>query len=274
MNDILHQISDQYRKELEMTQQQIMALVQQQTNEETKGHLAYVSSKSGHMLRPLVSLITFGAVSGKSYLTLDPSTYEKAIAIAAALELLHTASLVHDDVIDQTTERRSQPTLNAFLGNTESVLVGNLFYLNAFRLMLKLEDPWYLNVLIETAEAMCVGEILQNEKRNKLINSTEYLEIIQKKTGALISASAKLSAKLAGASEQEIQYYEDLAMNLGTLYQLRDDLQDEDLTNLQGTTLPELIAEKGELLKACLTDLDAQKPHQMALIQFIHYFKG
>lgn len=274
MNDILHQISDLYAQELQSTQTQIMDLVQLQSSPEAREHLAYVSSKSGHMLRPLVALITFGALSDLEYKDLDPKKHSQLIAIAAALELLHTASLVHDDVIDETTTRRTQPTLNAFLGNTEAVLVGNLFYLNAFRLMLRLEDPWYLEVLIETAEAMCVGEILQNEKKDRTISAAEYLEIVEKKTGALISAAAKLSAKLSGATDEQIAQYESLALSLGTLYQLKDDLQDEDLKNLEGCTLPELIEQKGALLISHLEHLDPLKPHQQALIQFIHYFKG
>lgn len=274
MNDILHQITDQYAHELQLTQAQIMALVQRQSSPEARAHLAYVSSKPGHMLRPLVALISFGAVSNLNYSNLSDQKLDQITSIAAALELLHTASLVHDDVIDETTTRRTQPTLNAFLGNTEAVLVGNLFYLNAFRLMLKLEDAWYLNVLIETAEAMCVGEILQSEKKDRLISAAEYLEIVEKKTGALISAAAKLAAKLAGASEEEIAQYESLALCLGTLYQLKDDLQDEDLKNLEGSTLPELIEQKGALLISHLEHLDPLKPHQQALIQFIHYFKG
>lgn len=274
MNDILHQISDLYAQELQSTQTQIMDLVQLQSSPEAREHLAYVSSKSGHMLRPLVALITFGALSDLEYKDLDPKKHSQLIAIAAALELLHTASLVHDDVIDETTTRRTQPTLNAFLGNTEAVLVGNLFYLNAFRLMLRLEDPWYLEVLIETAEAMCVGEILQNEKKDRTISAAEYLEIVEKKTGALISAAAKLSAKLSGATDEQIAQYESLALSLGTLYQLKDDLQDEDLKNLEGCTLPELIEQKGALLISHLEHLDPLKQHQQALIQFIHYFKG
>ena len=274
MKDILHQINDQYAGEIRAVQQKIQSLVEHQRSAEARRHMAYVASKPGHMLRPLIALITFGAIDGRPFSELDSAVKEKLICIAASLELLHTASLVHDDVIDETTVRRKQPTLNAVLGNTEAVLVGNLFYLNAFRLMLSLEDPWYLDMLIQTAEAMCVGEILQNEKQNKSINSQEYLEIVEHKTGALICAAAKLSARLAGASNEVACRYEFLALTLGTLYQLKDDMADQDLRNFSETGLQVLISERQHLLESSVPMLNPEHIHEKALIQFIHYFKG
>lgn len=274
MKDILHQINAQYIAELGAVQKKIQSLVQGQSSAEVQQHMGYVASKSGHMLRPLIALITFGAIDGRPLSELDDITKEKLISIAAALELLHTASLVHDDVIDHTNTRRNQPTINSLVGNTESILIGNLFYLNAFRLMLSMEDPWYLEVLIQTAEAMCVGEVLQNEKQNQLISTNEYLEIVEKKTGALICAAASLSARLAGASAEKSLLYESLALNLGTLYQLKDDYADQDLNNYNETDLQQLINERQQKLEDASASLSATEPHQQALVQFIHYFKG
>lgn len=274
MKDILHQINAQYIAELRAVEEKIQSLIKRQCNAEVQQHMGYVASKSGHMLRPLIALITFGAIDGRPLSELDGITKEKLISIAAALELLHTASLVHDDVIDHTNTRRSQPTINTLVGNTESILIGNLFYLNAFRLMLSMEDPYYLEVLIQTAEAMCVGEVLQNEKQNQLINTNEYLEIVEKKTGALICAAASLSARLAGASTQTSLLYESLALNLGTLYQLKDDYADQDLNNYNETDLQQLIIERQQKLEDASCALSATEPHQQALIEFIQYFKG
>lgn len=274
MNDLLHQINDQYAQALSAVQTTMQSLIAAQPNNEARRHMDYVASTPGHMLRPFVALITFGAIDGRSFEALDPETKQKLIHIAAALELLHTASLVHDDVIDQTSQRRGKPTLSAALGNTEAVLIGNLFYLNAFRLMLVLEDPWYLEVLIQTAEAMCVGEVLQNEKQNQALSQAAYLEIISLKTGALIGAAAKLSARLARASEKDAQHYEQLALTLGTLYQLRDDYADMDLPNFSQEALLALIQDRQQQLDAALETLSTAQPHQKALISFIHYFKG
>lgn len=274
MKDLLHTLTTTYAEELRLTHARISELIANQENPETKAHLSYVAGKPGHMLRPLVALITYGAVSGKPYETMPTEEKRAIISIAAALELLHTASLVHDDVIDLTTERRGQATVNAKHGNTEAVLVGNLFYLNAFRLMIDLKDPWYLNVLIETAEAMCVGEIIQAETHSSAIDSSVYIDIISKKTGALIASAAKLSSRLAGADDSVNNFYTTLAMNLGIMYQMRDDLQDHDLDNLDSHSLKSLMAEYSNKLGEHLKELDTNLPHHEALIQFIHYFKG
>jgi geranylgeranyl pyrophosphate synthase len=274
MKDILQQINAQYSTELSAVQTKIHSLVQGQSSAEVQQHMGYVASKSGHMLRPLLTLIIFGAIDGRPLNEVDDLTKEKLISIAVALELLHTASLVHDDVIDHTDTRRKQPTINSMVGNNEAILIGNLFYLNAFRLMLSMEDPWYLEVLIQTAEAMCVGEVLQNEKQDQLISTDEYLEIVEKKTGALICAAASLSARLAGATIETAHFYESLALNLGTLYQLKDDYADQDLNNYDESNLQQLILERQQKLKEASSALSATAPHQQALVKFIHYFKG
>lgn len=274
MKDLLHMLTTTYSNELNDTQKRILELMDQQSNEDALAHMKYVAAKSGHMLRPLVAFITFGAITGKPYATMTAKDKRAITNIAAALELLHTASLVHDDVIDLTTVRRGQPTVNAKHGNTEAVLVGNLFYLNAFRLMLELNDPWYLDVLIKTAEAMCVGEIIQAETHQESINQDVYIDIIAKKTGALISAAAKLSAYLAGADQLANDFYSELALNLGIMYQMRDDLQDHDLENLDSKALASLMQTYSSKLSDNLEHLDTTQPHQEALIQFIHYFKG
>lgn len=274
MKDLLHMLTTTYSNELNDTQKRILELMDQQSNEDALAHMKYVAAKSGHMLRPLVAFITFGAITGKPYATMTAKDKRAITNIAAALELLHTASLVHDDVIDLTTVRRGQPTVNAKHGNTEAVLVGNLFYLNAFKLMLELNDPWYLDVLIKTAEAMCVGEIIQAETHQESINQDVYIDIIAKKTGALISAAAKLSAYLAGADQLANDFYSELALNLGIMYQMRDDLQDHDLENFDSKALASLMQTYSSKLSDNLEHLDTTQPHQEALIQFIHYFKG
>lgn len=274
MKDILHEISIQYREELELTRLSIEKLVKSQSNDSAKARLSYVISKQGHMLRPLLAWLVYGSITGKSAKDLDEVTKSKLSAITASLELLHTASLVHDDIIDDTLVRRGQKTINAIEGNTQAVLIGNLFYLNAFRLLLELNDNWYLDVLIDTAEAMCVGEVLQNENLDSILSPDEYLGIITRKTGALITAAAILPAKLAGANDVQFEYYEKLAMNLGTLYQMRDDFKDGDLTNLDSSVLEQLITTCVCSLNESSESLDKQSPHQSVLIQFIDYFKG
>ncbi len=274
MKDILHEISLQYSKELELTHQRILAVVHAQSNDAAKNRLSYVISKKGHMLRPLLAWLVYGSITGQSAKDMDDKTKSKMAAITAALELLHTASLVHDDIIDETLQRRGQETINSLEGNTQAVLIGNLFYLNAFRLLLELEDSWYLDVLIDTAEAMCVGEVLQNEKMATTLSPEDYLGIVARKTGALITAAAILPAKLAGADPSCFEFYEKLAMNLGTLYQMRDDLKDGDLLNLESTQLEQLIIRFAMALNEASASLEESSAHQSVLIQFINYFKG
>lgn len=236
-------------------------------------HLQYVLSAGGHRWRPLLALMTFHYVARNKSDTWRELHQSKLYALAAALELLHTASLVHDDVIDESDSRRQQPTLNVKTSNTLAVLAGNLFYLNAFKYMIELNNPIWLSDIISTAEAMCYGEIIQLETQSERLTPATYLDIIEKKTGRLIEVSAKLGASLGEGTPAEIDALTRMAGLMGLLYQLKDDLQDGDISNLESSAFMTLKKEKTQALEAIVSEMDMTSEPGQALLAIIQYFK-
>jgi geranylgeranyl pyrophosphate synthase len=272
MGDFFKRLTTPYRKELEQVDQRIASALTHVSDSTAAGHMRYFMGSRGHMLRPLIAIISYGYVKGTSLGALDLPERTRLHTLGAALELLHTASLVHDDVIDGSDARRGQPSLNKKLGNTEAVLVGNLFYLSAFRLITELEDPWFLQTFISTAEAMCLGEVLQNETAGNPIDSDEYLRIIERKTGRLIACSAGTAARLAGASEPLTQQMFSLAGQMGIMYQLKDDAQDHDVSNVRAEDVLELHSAWRNLLQETSGNISDATVHGKALKNLIQYF--
>lgn len=262
-----------YETELEQVQDKIRTAIASLDDEVSRRHMTYFLSARGHMLRPTLVLLTFGFIDGRPYKDMPDSLKSQVYTLAAALELLHTASLVHDDVIDTSEDRRGQSTLNKKLGNNEAILIGNLFYLSAFRLAVSLGDDYYLKELISTAEAMCIGEVAQNEAITRPITKSEYLGIVQKKTGKLISCASQTAAHMAGASGVVETGMANLAMLMGVMYQLKDDSKDGDIGNVDAQIALNLRAEKHEELMGMAELFTASNSHGQTLKELIHYFK-
>jgi octaprenyl-diphosphate synthase len=147
--------------------------------------------------------------------------------MATVMEFLHTATLVHDDIIDSADTRRNRPTVNALYGNETAVLMGDWLYMSAFETSLAERSLPILDILTRVTRKMTEGELLQLTTLGKTdISEQHYLDIIQRKTAFLFSACCEVGAILGGSSEAEQRALADYGMNLGMAFQLTDDLLD------------------------------------------------
>ncbi len=184
----------------------------------------YLLDNVGKRLRP--SLVLLCAKTNNHW-------DEKAIPVAAALELIHTASLVHDDVLDEATLRRKRVTINARWGNEPAILTGDYLYFKAFSILSQLEVARISAIVSFAAEMMCEGEIIQTCKTFQPdLSEEDYLEIIKKKTACLIAASCEVGAVLSGSSPRIQESLAQYGLNFGIAFQIIDDCL--DLVSLSG----------------------------------------
>jgi octaprenyl-diphosphate synthase len=178
----------------------------------------YLQSGGGKRLRPILVLL-----AGRLLDEANPSL----IRMAAVVEMIHTATLVHDDVIDLAKTRRGRPTINVVWGNHTSVLAGDWLYMQAFQVALRERNFQILDLLINLTQMMVEGELLQLERIGKIgVTEADYMELIDRKTASLFSACARLGALCSGADESVEQKLGDYAWNLGIAFQLVDDILD------------------------------------------------
>jgi octaprenyl-diphosphate synthase len=178
--------------------------------------LDYIKKRRGKMMRPVLMLLiakSFGPVQRGTYLA------------ASTLELLHNASLVHDDVVDESDERRGQPSVKAIYNNKVSILVGD--YLVAVALQQSIPVPGVVETLAQLSRDLSEGEILQlmNISKEELTEES-YMEVIRKKTAELFAACARLAASTAGASAEEVEKFRRFGEKLGICFQIKDDIFD------------------------------------------------
>ena len=177
----------------------------------------------GKRLRPL---LTLSAARLANYQGHDH------ITMAAAVEYMHTATLLHDDVVDDSDMRRGQPTARNLWGNSASVLVGDFLLGQAFRMMVAAGSLPALDILSAAAAVIAEGEVMQlAAMRNADISEDNYLRIIEAKTAALFAAAAEVGGILASASQTEIEALKSFGKNLGIAFQLVDDALDYDSVN-------------------------------------------
>lgn len=180
--------------------------------------LVHIRQRGGKRMRPMLILLmakNFGRVS---------SVTQHA---AVGLELLHTASLVHDDVVDESSERRGQASVNALYDNKVSVLVGDFILSTALLYVSKTHSEVIVRRLSELGRTLSDGEILQlTNIQKEAISETAYYEIIKRKTAALFESCAAIGAESAGASDDEVEAARLFGQNLGIIFQIRDDIFD------------------------------------------------
>lgn len=178
----------------------------------------YIINGGGKRLRPLLSVLASRAVNYQG---------EDHLKLAAIIEFIHTASLLHDDVVDESTLRRGRETANALFGNSASVLVGDFLYTRSFQMMTELDSMKVLRVLADTTNVLAEGEVLQLMNCNDP-NTTEesYMRVIYCKTAKLFEATTRLAAVLANSDEAVEVALGDYGKYLGTAFQLTDDLLD------------------------------------------------
>jgi octaprenyl-diphosphate synthase len=183
---------------------------------ENVGH--YIVDAGGKRLRPLLVLLCGAALGGCE---------DKHIKFAAVIEFIHTATLLHDDVVDISSLRRGRPTANAEFGNAPSVLVGDFLYTRAFQLLVQLADMDILSHMADTTNTIAEGEVLQLTRAGD-VNTTEaqYLEVITNKTAILFAAACYGAAALSGHDEKVRQQQHAFGLNLGIAFQMIDDVLD------------------------------------------------
>lgn len=188
----------------------------------------YLLDNSGKMLRPLLALVTAKACSG--------SVNPKAVACAAVSELIHTATLLHDDVVDDSDYRRGKLTVRKIMSPGASLLLGDYWLTKAIHVLISYGCPYeVLGTYSKAIEELAEGEIIQMELADSLKTTEEdYLEVIRRKTASLFIASVKCPAVVSGASEEVISAMEQYAYWLGCSFQIRDDILDYRPTSETG----------------------------------------
>jgi octaprenyl-diphosphate synthase len=180
----------------------------------------YIISAGGKRLRPALLLLVCGALGYQG-----PQRFN----LAAVVEFIHTATLLHDDVVDESTLRRGRATANESFGNPASVLVGDFLYSRAFQMMLDAGQMRIMEILADATNVIAEGEVLQlMNMHDASLDQAAYLRVIRSKTAKLFEASARLGAVLAGANAQVEQACAEYGQALGTAFQVIDDVLDYD----------------------------------------------
>ena len=219
-----------------------------------EGYVTYAIGSRGKRLRPLLALLSGGASGGVTSGHLD---------LAVIVELIHIATLVHDDIMDEAERRRAQPTVNARWGNSLSVLLGDCLFAQALNLSTNFDNAEVSRTIARAAREVCSGEIIQTQRRFDLHLSIEdYLRIVEMKTGSLFAAAAELGAVLNAANPASTQALRDFGRKIGAAYQVYDDCLDiagneSDIGKTLGTDL-----RKGKMTLPILILLRAAPPDQ------------
>lgn len=178
----------------------------------------HIVAAGGKRLRPMLLLLAAHALGHRG-----PDAHQ----LAAVVEFIHTATLLHDDVVDESDLRRGRKTANALFGNAASVLVGDFLYSRSFQLMVELERLEVMKILADTTNAIAEGEVLQLlHIRNPDTDEPAYLKVIERKTAVLFAAATRLGALLTGTGDAVQQRLHDYGMALGYAFQIADDVLD------------------------------------------------
>ncbi len=178
----------------------------------------YIVNAGGKRMRPMLTVLAARAFDYQG---------EEHISIAAIIEFIHTATLLHDDVVDESNMRRGRETANALFGNSASVLVGDFLYTRSFQMMTKLGNMKIMDILSDATNIVAEGEVLQLMNCNDPDTTEEsYFEVIYCKTAKLFEAATRLAAVIAGQNEIIEKAMQEYGKYLGTAFQLVDDIMD------------------------------------------------
>lgn len=177
----------------------------------------YLLSTRGKKLRPAITILASMACNEK---------VAPPIQVATAMEIVHQATLIHDDVIDKATVRRGKPSINAQWGDEVAILMADYLYACAFELALHHLDPALLQLICRVTRQMCEGEMYQIQQRGRMLDEAGYLKIIQSKTADLFGACASLGAMTAGRDAQDIHHLLQFGHAFGLAFQVTDDTLD------------------------------------------------
>ena len=204
-----------------------MALVERELSRQLSSQIQvidylgeFIRAGGGKRVRPALLLLSNYAVGGNA-------SDENVIRLASVMEILHTATLVHDDIIDNAAIRRNRPSVNAKFGNQSAVLMGDWLYMSAFQTSLRERSLRILDILTGLTRLMTEGELLQLTTIGKIdITENQYFDILRRKTAYLFSACCEIGAVLAGATDDQVNALAAFGLNLGIAFQLADDLLD------------------------------------------------
>ena len=183
-----------------------------------ENYVAYACESNGKRLRPALTLLSAGATGGVNASHID---------LAVIMELIHAATLVHDDIIDGADLRRNQPTANAKWGNTISVLLGDCMFAHALQLSTQFDNGEIARRIAKASAEVCSGEIIQTQRRFDFeLSVADYFKIIEMKTAALFAAATELGALLNNGTPETAAALHAYGLKLGTAYQIYDDCLD------------------------------------------------
>ncbi|MGI4852814.1 MAG: polyprenyl synthetase family protein [Janthinobacterium lividum] len=241
----------------------------------------YLISGGGKRIRPLLLLLSAKALG---------FTGESRIRLGAVVEMLHTATLVHDDIIDEAETRRGKPSANVNWGSAKCVLAGDWLYMQSFQTALEERNFHILDLLIGLTQQMVEGELLQMQKLGHLINEDEYFDLIFRKTAMLFKVSMQLGATLATASDSIEQCLGEYGRNLGLAFQIVDDVLDltgeeatlgkpaaSDLREGKATLAVIHALERGtgaerEAIRTVLADRDFSRVKHATILEILHRY--
>ena len=221
---------------------------------EVRGYIRYVCDASGKRIRPALAILT-GHATG------HPSP--EHVRLGVVLEMIHMATLVHDDVIDGADRRRGMPTANSKWGNALSVLVGDAMFAHALMEATRFNDIHMNRAIAEASREVCMGEVIQTQRRFDLnLSRQDYFRIIEMKTAALFASATELACYLSGCTPETVASLRDYGLKLGTAYQIYDDCIDlvgaeDKIGKTLGTDL-----KKGKLTLPILNLLESASPTQ------------
>ena len=249
---------DLIKEELALVEQSLSSQVRK-FDPEVEPYVSYICDTAGKRIRPALSILVGGATGQVS---------DDHLKLGTILELIHMATLVHDDIIDGATTRRKVPTANCKWGDGMAVLLGDALFSHALMLSTEFDDLVLSRSIASASREVCQGEILQTQRRFDLtLTKKDYFNIIGMKTGALFAAATELSAYISGVSPEIRAAMKDFGMKLGTAYQIYDDCLDLVGTEEQfGKTLRTDL-EKGKLTLPMLYLLEEAGDTQREILQ-------
>lgn len=239
----------------------------------------YLAITPGKKLRPMLTLLMAKALAPDK-----PAPVE----VAAALEFVHVATLLHDDVIDKADTRRGRPSVNARWGDDVAILMGDFLYAGAFDLALRSLKPDVIRTICQVSQKMCEGEMLQLKLKNHTYTTSQYIQVVERKTASLFSACTALGALFAGRDGDEVAAATAFGYDFGIAFQITDDVLDFTadpgqlgkeigMDVLDGKqTLPVLLAldRASEHDRARLEQWLRRRDELPAIIETVHRYQG
>lgn len=220
----------------------------------------YLRAGGGKRIRPALLLL-----SAKLF----PHNERSAVRLGAVVEIIHTATLVHDDIIDEARTRRGRPAANTQWGNSKCVLAGDWLYMQAFKIAVQERNFRILDVLIDLTQQMVEGELLQMEKLGKCISLEEHFDLIFRKTACLFSVSMRMGALLGQAGEEQEMRLGEYGRNLGLAFQIVDDVL--DLTASEAVLGKPVASDlrEGKVTMAVIHALERCSPVERTLVETV-----